>query len=77
MSESAQADAAVEQVTQEVKDVKLENGTAPGATNGTAKAAEAISLKVIRRNFTKVPTLVFQLQRLRLRTLEFSNYSYN
>lgn len=26
---------AVEQVTQEVKDVKLENGTAPGSANGT------------------------------------------
>lgn len=48
MSETAQADAAVDQVTQEVKDVKLENGTAPGATNGTAKA-EAISLKVINK----------------------------
>ncbi|KAJ8713518.1 hypothetical protein PYW07_013888 [Mythimna separata] len=52
MSEAAQADAAVEQVTQEVKDVKLENGTAPGATNGTAKA-EAITLKDAFKAFSK------------------------
>lgn len=48
MSEAQAVDAAVEQVTQEVKDVKLENGTAPGAVNGTANKAEgAISFKVI------------------------------
>lgn len=51
MSEDASVDAAVEQVTQEVKDVKLENGSAPGALNGTANKAEgAISLKVLYRN---------------------------
>ena len=40
---------AVEQVTQEVKDVKLENGTAPGAANGTPNKNDnnAIPFKVI------------------------------
>lgn len=49
MSEEAHA-ADVEQVTQEVKDVKLENGTAPGATNGTPTKSEhnAIPFKVRR-----------------------------
>lgn len=40
---------AVEQVTQEVKDVKLENGTAPGAANGTSNKNDdnVIPFKVI------------------------------
>lgn len=59
MSEDASVDAAVEQVTQEVKDVKLENGSAPGALNGTANKAEgAISLKVLYRNI--LPTNRYQ-----------------
>lgn len=37
---------AVEQVTQEVKDIKLENGSAPGAANGTPKEDNAIPFKV-------------------------------
>lgn len=54
MSEDASVDAAVEQVTQEVKDVKLENGSAPGALNGTANKAEgAISLKDAFKAFSK------------------------
>nr|XP_021181421.2 tubulin polymerization-promoting protein homolog [Helicoverpa armigera] len=54
MSEGAQADAAVEQVTQEVKDVKLENGTAPGALNGTANKSEGtIPLKDAFKAFSK------------------------
>lgn len=51
MSDDAQVDASVEQVTQEVKDVKLENGTAAGAVNGTTNKGEgAITLKVNKAN---------------------------
>lgn len=47
MSEEAQAAGAVEEVTEAVKDVKLENGNAPGALNGTpTKEDEAIPFKV-------------------------------
>lgn len=45
MSEANGADA-VEQVAQEVKDIKLENGSAPGAANGTPKEDNAIPFKV-------------------------------
>ncbi|XP_059053972.1 tubulin polymerization-promoting protein homolog [Achroia grisella] len=45
---------AVEQVTQEVKDVKLENGTAAGAANGTAtKDDNAIPFKDAFKAFSK------------------------
>ncbi|XP_013190650.2 tubulin polymerization-promoting protein homolog [Amyelois transitella] len=50
MSESA-----VEQVTQEVKDVKLENGSAPGASNGTSSgnSDNVISFKDAFKAFSK------------------------
>lgn len=44
---------AVEQVTQEVKDIKLENGSAPGATNGTPKEDNAIPFKDAFKAFSK------------------------
>lgn len=46
--------AAVEQVTQEVKDVKLENGTAAGAANGTPTKNEdnVLPFKVPTCNLT-------------------------
>lgn len=54
MSEGSAPDA-VEQVTQEVKDVKLENGTAPGAANGTPAKNDdnAIPFKDAFKAFSK------------------------
>lgn len=49
MSAEAKSVEAAEQVTQEVKDMKLENGSAPGAANGTPTKSEdngGMSLKV-------------------------------
>ncbi|CAH2039584.1 unnamed protein product, partial [Iphiclides podalirius] len=52
MSEKSDA---VEQVAQDVKDIKLENGTAAGATNGTASKSEdnAIPFKDAFKLFSK------------------------
>lgn len=54
-TEAQNTDAAVEQVTQEVKDVKLENGNAPGASNGTSSKSEdnALSFKEAFKAFSK------------------------
>lgn len=46
MSEVPSTPDAVEQVTQDVKAVKLENGAAPGAANGTKPEDNAVSFKV-------------------------------
>lgn len=53
MSESNGADA-VEQVAQEVKDIKLENGNAPRAANGTpSKEDNAVPFKDAFKTFSK------------------------
>ncbi|XP_028031124.1 TPPP family protein CG45057-like [Bombyx mandarina] len=54
-TEAQNTDAAVEQMTQEVKDVKLENGNAPGASNGTSSKSEdsALSFKEAFKAFSK------------------------
>ncbi|CAK1556290.1 unnamed protein product [Leptosia nina] len=54
MSAEQAQEAAVEQVAQGVKDVKLENGAAPGAANGTTKSDDnPIPFKDIFKMFSK------------------------
>ncbi|KAI8426226.1 hypothetical protein MSG28_005145 [Choristoneura fumiferana] len=53
MSDAASTPDAVEQVTQDVKAVKLENGAAPGAANGTKPEDNAVSFKDAFKAFSK------------------------
>ncbi|CAG4947611.1 unnamed protein product [Parnassius apollo] len=55
MSEQSRAQDTVEQVTQNVKDVKLENGSSPGAANGTPSKNEdnVITFKDAFKLFSK------------------------